>query len=209
MLFFGYIVSEVKYKDLQEDIVKVVSSCEECNGGIPKLIVGLEKAKEYAREKGFDFDILNHIYPNGDMWTFKKTEKREFYEEDIETFKKRIVEMQKYGVDYHYVSIFKLRYSDMKRLYRIVLAHTDTEYIIIDRNMVYVPLSDKKVIGLSLTDFNYIGIEREKVIGKIRANKNNRVYFTSSKNMWKFKEWFDGDEYVIATIFTRNAKKKN
>ena len=143
------------------------------------------------------------------MWTFKKTEKREFYEEDIETFKKRIVEMQKYGVDYHYVSIFKLRYSDMKRLYRIVLTHTDTEYIIIDRNMVYVPLSDKKVIGLSLTDFNYIGIEREKVIGKIRANKNNRVYFTSSKNMWKFKEWFDGDEYVIATIFTRNAKKKN
>ena len=98
MLFFGYIVSSVKYNDLNDDIVKVVSDLSECsNNSIPKLIIGLNEAKEYANLNNFDFDILNNTYPNGDMWTFKKTEKREYYERDVEEFKKMVVNYQEEG----------------------------------------------------------------------------------------------------------------
>ena len=101
MLFFGYIVTDIRYKDLEEDIVKVVTSLDECTMPLPRMIVGLENAKGYASENGFEFDILEHTFQNGDMWTFKKTEKREFYEDDIDAFKKMIVDKQGSDVTYH------------------------------------------------------------------------------------------------------------
>lgn len=210
MLFFGYIVTEIKYKDLKEDIVQVVTSLEECKADKPKMIVGLDNAKEYAAMNGWNFDILDHTYPNGDMWTFKKTEKREFYEEDIETFKKRIVGYQEKNVTYYYINIFKLRYSQTKRLYDVLFNNTiknQINYIIIDKEMLYIALDNFKVMGISFTHLRYIGIERERIINKLKTNPFNRLYFTTSKNMWKLKEWFNGKEYVIASIFARNARK--
>lgn len=42
MLLFGYIISDTKYRDLSEDIVKVVKDESECKLNVPKLIVGLD-----------------------------------------------------------------------------------------------------------------------------------------------------------------------
>jgi len=210
MLYFGYIVSRVKYKDLNDDIVHVVGDISKCEKDIPKLIIGLQEAKEYAELNGFKFDILTHTYPNGDMWTFKKTEKREYYEEDIETFKKNVVKYQEKNVKYRYINIFSLKYSKAKKLYNIIFNNTlnrRVNYYIIDRNMLYVPLDDFNVIGISFSHLKYIGIDKEKIINKIRECGFNRVYFTTSKNMLKFSTWFSGKEYVIASIFERNAKK--
>jgi hypothetical protein len=44
---------------------------------------------------------------------------------------------------------------------------------------------------------------------KIKKEKANKIYYTTSKNMWKFKDWFKGREYVIANIFERNSLKSN
>ena len=210
MLFFGYIVSKVKYKDLDEDVVHVVGDVSECERNIPKLIIGLQEAKEYAELNGFKFDILNHTYQNGDMWTFKKTEKREYYEEDIEVFKKNIVKYQENNVKYNYINIYTLKYSQIKKLYNILFnngLNKRMNYCIIDRNMLYMALDDFNVIGISFSHLKYIGIDKEKIINKMRKCNNNRVYFTTSKNMLKFSDWFSGKEYVIASVFERNAKK--
>lgn len=210
MLFFGYIVSSVKYSDLNDDIVQTVSDLSECNNNIPKLIIGLNEAKEYAKLNGFDFNILNNTYPNGDMWTFKKTEKREYYERDIEQFKNEIVKHQEKDVVYNYINVFKLKYNDIKRLYDIIFNNSlnkKTNYYIVSRNMLYYPIDYKNVIGLSFTHLKYIGIEKEKIIEKIRNKKFNKIYYTTSKNMRKLTNWFSNKEYVIASIFERNAKK--
>ena len=211
MLFFGYIVTDVKYRDLQEDIVRVVQSTDECTENLPRLIVGLDNAKRYAQDNGFQFDILEHTYPNGDMWTFKKTEKREFYEDDLEAFKKMIVEVQGSDVTYRYMDVFRLKYSQAKRLHSLLLSNSlqkHHNYIIVDRNMVYTAINPTTVIGLSLSQLRYVGIDREKVIEKLRKPLYNRVYFTSSRKMWQLKEWFRGREYVIASVFEKNARKK-
>ena len=210
MLFFGYIVSSVKYSDLNDDIVQTVSDLSECNNNIPKLIIGLNEAKEYAKLNGFDFNILNNTYPNGDMWTFKKTEKREYYERDIEQFKNEIVKHQEKDVVYNYINVFKLKYNDIKRLFGIIFNNSlnkKTNYYIVSRNMLYYPIDYKNVIGLSFTHLKYIGIEKDKIIEKIRNKKFNKIYYTTSKNMRKLTNWFSNKEYVIASIFERNAKK--
>lgn len=208
MLLFGYIVSETKYRDLEEDIVKVVKTVEECSSPLPKLIVGLDKAKEYAKLIGVEFDILEHTYPNGDMWTFKKTEKREYYEDDLVEFKRRIVEAASNNVKYYYINVYKLKVSEIKRLYNILFNNKlkrEKNYIIVDGEMFYFNLNNNKVGGISFTHLKYAGIDREKVIAKLKSQPVNKVIYTTSKKMWKLKEWFEGKEYTIPMILENNV----
>lgn len=206
MLYFGYIVTDVRYNDIKDGVICVVNNVSECNKNLPKLIIGLDNAKKYAIDNDFEFDILSHEYPNGDMWTFKKTEKREFYENDLLDFKNKIIDDQKKNVIYHYINICSLKYSQFKRLYNIIMNGV-LNYIIVDKDMFYLSLNDNDVIGISFRHLAYIGIDRDKIIGKLKSGYNNKIYYTTSKNMWQLKSWFNGDEYVIANIFKKNASK--
>ena len=144
------------------------------------------------------------------MWTFKKTEKREFYEEDIVTFKTKIVTMQGLDVNYHFINLFTLPYNKTKTLYNILFNNSlakKSNYIIVDKDMLYTSLDNINVIGVSIAQLKYIGISRDKIINKIKNCKNNRIYYTSSKNMWQLKAWFLGKEYIISNIFEKNAHK--
>ena len=179
MFLFGYIVSETKYNGLPNDIIQVVKNESECTLDVPKLIIGLSKAKEYAQSKGFEFDILDHMFPDGNMWTFKKTEKREIYEENIIEFKNYIIK-----------SISK-----------------NINYIFIDKEMMYYCLENNNVIGISLGLMKYMGIDREKVISKIKSGKNNSIVFSSNKKLWQLKDWFNGMEYIIPSLLTNNTIK--
>lgn len=207
MLLFGYIISDTKYRDLSEDIVKVVKDESECKLNVPKLIVGLDKAKQYAISHNFEFDILNRFYPNGDMWTFKKNEKREYYEEDILAFQEYIKNTISKNIIYHYINIFNLSITSIKKLYNIVINNQynrDINYILIDNDMLYYPLNNNKVIGISLQQLRYVGIDKDKIIDRIKQNKSNCIYYSSNKKLWEYKNWFNGLEYVIPSILTTN-----
>lgn len=207
MLLFGYIISDIKYRDLSEDIVKVVKDESECTLNVPKLIVGLDKAKQYAISHNFEFDILNRLYPNGDMWTFKKNEKREYYEEDILAFQEYIKNTISKNIIYYYINIFNLSITSIKKLYNIVINNKynrDINYILIDNNMLYYPLNNNKVIGISLQQLRYVGIDKDKIINRIKQNKSNYIYYSSNKKLWEYKNWFNGIEYVIPSILTTN-----
>lgn len=207
MLLFGYIISDTKYRDLSEDIVKVVKDESECKLDVPKLIVGLDKAKQYAISHNFEFDILNRFYPNGDMWTFKKNEKREYYEEDILAFQEYIKNTISKNIIYNYINIFNLSITSIKKLYNIVINNQynrDINYILIDNDMLYYPLNNNKVIGISLQQLRYVGIDKDKIINRIKQNKSNCIYYSSNKKLWEYKNWFNGLEYVIPSILTTN-----
>lgn len=208
MFLFGYIISETKYNGLPNDIVKVVGSESECALDVPKMIVGLSNAKKYAKENGFEFDILEHTFPNGNMWTFKKTEKREIYEENIIEFKNNVIKSISKNIKYYYINIYNLKYKDIKRLYNILFNNKlkrKTNYIFIDKEMVYCCLEGSNVIGISLGLMRYMGIDREKVISKLKAGKNNMLVFSSNKKIWQLKDWFNGMEYVIPSLLTNNV----
>ena len=163
MFLFGYIVSETKYNGLPNDIIQVVKNESECTLDVPKLIIGLSKAKEYAQSKGFEFDILEHMFPDGNMWTFKKTEKREIYEENIIEFKNYIIKSISKNINYYYINIYNLKYKDIKRLYNILFNNKfnrNINYIFIDKEMMYYCLENNNVIGISLGLIKYMGIDK-------------------------------------------------
>ena len=210
MFLFGYIVSETKYNGLPNDIIKVVENESECTLDVPKLIIGLSKAKEYAQSKGFEFDILEHMFPDGNMWTFKKTEKREIYEENIIEFKNYIIKSISKNINYYYINIYNLKYKDIKRLYNILFNNKfnrNINYIFIDKEMMYYCLENNNVIGISLGLMKYMGIDREKIISKIKSGKNNSIVFSSNKKLWQLKDWFNGMEYIIPSLLTNNTIK--
>ena len=210
MFLFGYIVSETKYNGLSNGIIKVVKNESECTLDVPKLIIGLSKAKEYAQSKGFEFDILDHMFPDGNMWTFKKTEKREIYEENIIEFKNYIIKSISKNINYYYINIYNLKYKDIKRLYNILFNNKfnrNINYIFIDKEMMYYCLDNNNVIGISLGLMKYMGIDREKVISKIKSGKNNSIVFSSNKKLWQLKDWFNGMEYIIPSLLTNNTIK--
>lgn len=210
MFLFGYIVSETKYNGLSNDIIQVVKNESECTLDVPKLIIGLSKAKEYAQSKGFEFDILDHMFPDGNMWTFKKTEKREIYEENIIEFKNYIIKSISKNINYYYINIYNLKYKDIKRLYNILFNNKfnrNINYIFIDKEMMYYCLENNNVIGISLGLMKYMGIDREKVISKIKSGKNNSIVFSSNKKLWQLKDWFNGMEYIIPLLLTNNTIK--
>ena len=210
MFLFGYIVSETKYNGLPNDIIKVVENESECTLDVPKLIIGLSKAKEYAQSKGFEFDILDHMFPDGNMWTFKKTEKREIYEENIIEFKNYIIKSISKNINYYYINIYNLKYKDIKRLYNILFNNKfnrNINYIFIDKEMMYYCLENNNVIGISLGLIKYMGIDRDKIISKIKSGKNNSIVFSSNKKLWQLKDWFNGMEYIIPSLLTNNTIK--
>ena len=113
----GYIVSTSKIKGL-DDFVGLVNDVSLADPTKPILIVGLENAKKYSD----NFSILNKKLSENVFWTFKKTEKREFYERDVEEFSKYIIQNVLNTIKYYYINIITLRYSKIKRLYNILFS---------------------------------------------------------------------------------------
>ena len=212
MLTLGYIISKNKDKFFPEDIFKFVSSEEECVFNVPKMILGLKEAKAYAQKKSFEFDIFEHRFPDGNWWSFKKTEKRDIYEQDVIRFKNYLKEKVNNEVKYWFANILTLPYSKKKNLYNIIVNNSlkrDNNYIIVDKGMVYYPLNSGNIVGISLDFMGYLKISQEKILKLLRKNTHNKLYFTSSRNMWDLKSQFRGNEYVIAYLFQKFARKQN
>ena len=78
-------------------------------------------------------------------------------------------------VEYHYLNIPSYRYSELKRIYSWVKGKTKKLcFLTRDSNFMFMYDPEKKnVFGLSLTLFEYMGINRKKVVGVVRGNKNN------------------------------------
>ena len=96
-------------------------------------------------------------------------------------------------------------------LYKIFFNNSlnnNLNYYLVDDNMIYTSLKQNKVIGISFNDLNYININKDKIINKLKSKPYNRIIYSTSKNMLDLKNCFRGREYVIPVIFELNKKNK-
>ena len=63
-------------------------------------------------------------------------------------------------------------------------------------------LKNKKVVGLSLDDLEYIGIRKEKVISKIKENNKNFVFFNDYFIKNNIKKQINGNKIVIPYLYS-------
>ena len=191
MSCLGYIVSDSKIKNLK-GFVEQVNDVSLADLTKPTLFVGIENAKKNIK----NFSILDKKYGDNIYWTFKKTEKRVEFEDDIEKFYNNIIYNISCNIKYYYINIYNLRYNKIKKLYNILFSDKG-KYIYISNEMIYLLYKDNIILGISLNLLEYIKIKKEKILSKLYSNKNNIICTDVSKCVKAIRNEIGNNKYVV------------
>lgn len=179
MAKLGYIISDNVIRE-KNSFVGYVKDISEADPTKPILYIGYKKAKSIEGYK----NILEKKINNNIFWTFKKTESRSDYEIDLEKFYKYIINNILYNINYYYINIINIKYNKLKKLYNIILNYTKQKYIYISKNMIYFKYEDN-TYGISLSLLEYIGINKDKILQRIKANKSNIIIYDKTEKVHK------------------------
>ena len=186
----GYIVTDRKMNDI-EGFVEQVKDFTDADSTKPILIVGWDNAKLHRGYKS----ILEKELAPGVFWTFKKSESRSEFEQDLKDFYKYIYKTILDNIDYYYINILSLKYSKLKKLYSIFNSK-ERKNIYISDNLIYT-LYDGKVLGVSLDVLEYCGIKRDKVLSLLSSNPANKIYDNSHKWMIRLCKYLGNKKYAV------------
>lgn len=197
----GYIVSKTKILDLK-GFVEQVDDISLADSTKPILIIGYTDAKDYAKENGIEFDILNKSLDKNLFWTFKKTESKIDFEKDIINFYNYIINNIIYNINYYYINIYKLKYNKIKKLYNIINSNIK-RYIYINSGMIYFLYEDNDILGLSLNMLRYAGIKPNKIINIIKSNPSNIIYDDDFPLARELRKEIGSKKYAIPFLISK------
>lgn len=186
----GYIVTDRKMNDI-EGFVEQVKDFTDADSTKPILIVGWNNAKLH---RGYRSILEKELAP-GVFWTFKKSESRSEFEQDLKDFYKYIYKIILDNIDYYYINILTLKYSKLKKLYSIFNSK-ERKNIYISDSLIYT-LYDGKVLGVSLDVLEYCGIKRDKVLSLLSSNPANKIYDNSHKWMIRLCKYLGNKKYAV------------
>lgn len=139
---------------------------------IPTLIIGKNRAIElFGKEK---VHVLDRNIQENVSWTYAKNEKRVVFEEDVENFKQSVLKRVNSDVNYYFLNIFTEKLSFIKKFIKYMY-ESERKSVFVTSKHIYI-YGGKSVIGLSLADFDYAGIDSDKILKKIKSNPENIVF---------------------------------
>ena len=103
------------------------------------------------------------------------------------------------NVQYEYFNVYTSGYSDIKVLLTKIDRNKGNVCYVSDRDLYL--LIENTVYGVSFSDLEYIGVDKDKVINRIKRNMNNKIitndYFIS-KNM---KKYLNNTKFMVPYIY--------
>ena len=179
----------------------VVSNPKNLIDGIPTLIVGWETAKELHPEAS----ILNWKIDNNTYWTYGKRVKREKNETDIKTFKELVMSRATKNIEYFFFNVLTAT-VDEKRRFNIILSDSMRKYALISNGMLYVYFPEtSEVIGVSLTDIEYSGIDSGKLLKKVHNNRAIKIVEERDFVSFETRDLIKNKKYMIPYLSSLNA----
>lgn len=166
----------------------VYKSIEEIDKNLPTLIVGWNIVHKHYP----NFDILNKELTKNVFWTFKKTERRDIFEEDLTRFISFSIKNLVKDTKYVFIDIIQYyTYSKIKKfITTITQSHKISTYI--HNDMIYIS-SDNLIFGIDLLQLKYLDINTDKLIKKISKiskiienNDNYSLYLKELNNEIKY-----------------------
>ena len=185
------------------DEFNVVTSLDNIIQGLPTLIIGFD----VVNKKYPDFNILSKQLGPNLFWTFKRTEKRDKYEEDLTWFMSYAY--QEFVKDLSYVFVDPIQYPlrSIKKILRKMESLTNPVAYYNGR-MVYV-YGDNITFGIDIKLLNFIGLKTEKIISKIKSKSS--VFLDGDKIIIEYKknvEALGNQVRYIPFLYTiRNGQK--
>jgi hypothetical protein len=162
------------------EIFNVVKTMDEIQHGLPTLIVGLDHADKLYP----DFDITDICLAPNVYWTFKKTQKRDKYAEDLNFFINKVYYDLLKGVTYYFVDLIQNKTRTLKRVIQKIREFKHiTTYM--HNDMIYI-YSDNLIFGIDLKLARYVGMDVDKLIIKIKSVSN--VFLTDDEILIEYKK---------------------
>lgn len=165
---------------------------------LPTLIIGLNKAQDNIQT----FSILQKQYDNV-WWTFNKHERRKEFLDDFQKFKNYTVKIFLNNIRYEYVEFTCYSLQKTKKFIQYIYGR-DRKICFLTRDSKFLFIYSPKyqcVWGLSLTLCDYIGIDKYKVINKVKSNKNNHFIYSINSLDSEVKAFIKNDTHFILPLF--------
>jgi len=139
----------------------------------PVLIIGKSLTESfYPNEK---LKILDRKIKDNVFWAFSKHERRDDFEECVKSFEKAIFDNAIKTQCYYFVNLLTKGYKTAKKCINLLRNSQKKFCFVTEKHVfIYYPLKDI-TIGFSLSDIEYIGIDKMKILGKIKENNSNII----------------------------------
>jgi hypothetical protein len=131
---------------------------------LPKLYVGMDKVADIFNIK---IDVFNRVIMGNEFWTFTKKEHRNHHAGDIIDFVEFCYKRLISDVEYQFIDPLLLSDAEHTNLFNSIKfdGHIITY---VNKDMVYM-CQDKKIWGLNLMFYQFQGIDRLKLLDRIKA----------------------------------------
>lgn len=141
----------------------VLNTLDEIIQGIPTLIIGWDIVKTINPEADFiDKKLSDNIF-----WTFKKTERRDIFEEDLYYFINHCYKLLVKNIEYIFIDLILLNELELKNIFN-KLKKTKQLIGYNYNNMIYL-YTDNIIYGFDLKLVKYLALDTEKIIKKIKS----------------------------------------
>jgi len=179
-MFVGNIVSK---SNLNIDkYFNVVDSIDNIIVGLPTLIIGWDIVKKIKP----DADFIDKKLSKDIFWTFKKTERRDIFEEDLYNFIHHTYNLLVKDIKYEYVDLIQLDKDEIKEVFNQIKNKKSITYFY--NNMLYIH-NENTIYGVDLKLVKYLDFDAEKTINKIK--RYSTVFLTDSDIIIEYKDIID------------------
>lgn len=194
-MYLGRIVTKNK-NFTPIDIILKTDKYSVGNDNIPTLIIGKKNAEEIFGAE--NIRVLNKKICDNTFWEFAKTERRNDFERGVKDFYKYIFDEIRKNVKYYFFNIFLERYDRIKDFIRYMYSNVNKTIVVINKH-IYI-YSSQSVIGLSIEQLNYIGIDTNKIISRISLNPCNKIVDYEKLLSNDTKKLISDDKFLIPYI---------
>jgi|LakMenEpi03Aug12_release.lakeMendotaPanAssembly.Ray.scaffolds.fasta_scaffold318763_2 hypothetical protein len=140
----------------------LVNDYTKINTDLPTLIVGYELVKEIYP----DFNILDNYLGNNIYWTFKKTEKRDKFEYDLNWFISKVYKDLTNELIYIFIDPIQHNKIVVRKLLKKIISLENIVTLFTEK-MVYLQ-GENFIFGIDLKLCVYIGLNTNKIKDKIK-----------------------------------------
>lgn len=178
-----------EYINVTKDITKVDLT-------IPTLIIGWVMVKEIYPNA----DILNKQISETVYWTYSNREKRQEYEPDLAKFIKNAFSRLETSIKYTFFNVLTNPLSRNKCLLKYINSPIIKIVYITDKHIFMY--DSKQVTGVSLSDLEFYGFERERIIDILKRNSYNRLVFSDSFLNFKIKRSIGDNGKIVPFLYS-------
>lgn len=161
----------------------VVETLDEIVQGLPTLIIGWDIVKTINPDADFvDKKISEEIF-----WTFKKTERRDIFEEDLYNFINYSYTKLIKNINYTFIDLISYSESELKNTFKLIKNMNDVigyKY----KNMLYI-YTKNTIYGVDIKLIEYVGYDVNEILSKIISYFD--VFLENEQILIEYKDIID------------------